>query len=141
MILPYFTLLATAFLAATILPLSSEALLGAMLLSSEYALWGLWLAATVGNVAGSLFNGWLGRYCLHWQHKRWFPFKEEGLERARARFQRYGIWSLLLAWVPVIGDPITFVAGLMRTPWGLFVLLVTLGKGGRYGAVILLLAP
>lgn len=77
-------------------------------------------------------NWYLGRYASSFQHKRWFPIKGQQLSRASVRFQRYGAWSLLLAWVPVIGDPLTVVAGLLKVRLGLFVTLVLLGKGGRY---------
>ncbi|RRJ85497.1 DedA family protein [Aestuariirhabdus litorea] len=98
-----------------------------------YALWG---AATLGNTLGSCVNWQLGRYLLHFQERRWFPFSGEQLERAQSRFNRWGLWSLLLSWVPVIGDPITFAAGVMRVRFATFLLLVLLAKGGRYALVI-----
>lgn len=98
-------------------------------------LW-LWVFATAGNTAGSCLNWYLGRYAASFQDKRWFPVDRQQLNRASARFQRYGAWSLLLAWVPVIGDPLTVVAGVLQVRFRLFVILVLLGKGVRYLALI-----
>lgn len=131
----YLSLFFTALIAATLFPLSSEALLVA-LLYQDYSVWLLWLAATSGNSLGSCINWYLGKQCLHWQDKKWFPFKPAQLARAQLQFQRYGLWTLLFAWVPVIGDPLTFIAGMMRIRWWKFLLLVVLGKGLRYGLVI-----
>lgn len=111
----------------------------ATLVAQDYSLWGLWLAATLGNCLGAVFNAYLGRQCLRWQDRRWFPFKPDKLGRAQRWFQRFGVYSLLLAWVPVVGDPLTFVAGVMRVKWLPLVLLVTLGKGLRYAVVIALM--
>ncbi|MEG3638758.1 YqaA family protein [Magnetococcus sp. PR-3] len=128
-----------AFLAATILPLSSEVMLSAMIVAERWPAWALWGAATAGNVLGALVNWYLGRWLMHWQDHRWFPVSAQALERAKHRYDRYGVWSLLLAWVPIIGDPLTLVAGLFRTPLYLFIPLVLLGKGGRYGVILFLM--
>ncbi|MBF0439333.1 MAG: DedA family protein [Magnetococcales bacterium] len=127
-----FTLFLASLLAATVLPFSSEALLTAMVLSGEHDRWPLWLAATLGNVAGAQINWLLGRYCLRFQTHRWFPVSPDALEKARERFLKWGEWSLLLAWVPIIGDPITFAAGAFKVSFIRFSILVLLGKGGRY---------
>lgn len=121
-----------AFGAASLLPLQSEALLVALLLSEPHAVAGLLLVATAGNVLGSCLNAWLGRCLERWQDRRWFPVSPERLQQARSRYQRHGRWSLLFSWLPVIGDPLTLVAGVMREPWWSFLLLITLAKGGRY---------
>lgn len=131
----YTSLFFAALIAATIFPLSSEALL-ASLLYQDYSPWLLWLVASSGNTLGSCINWYLGRQCLHWQDKSWFPVAPLQLQRAQVQFQRYGRYSLLLAWLPVIGDPLTLVAGLMRMHFGLFLLLVGLGKSLRYALVI-----
>src|SRR5690606_15980526 len=131
----YSGLFLAALGAATLLPLQSEALLVALLLSGQYSIVALLGIATAGNVLGSCLNALLGRSLQHWQHKRWFPVGAEQLERAQARYQRYGRWSLLLSWLPIIGDPLTVIAGVMREPWWSFLLLVTLAKGGRYLAL------
>lgn len=125
----------SAFGAASLLPLQSEAVLVALLLTGSYSLMGLLLVATVGNVLGSLLNWWLGRELGRWQNKSWFPISPEALDRAGQSYQRYGYWTLLLSWVPVIGDPLTLVAGVMREPLWRFLLLVTVAKAGRYGVL------
>jgi len=132
----YFVLFGAAFLAATVLPFYSEIVL--YLLIDEGANPGLLLlTATAGNTLGSVVNWALGRYLLHFQERRWFPFSPARIERAQAWFHRRGVWTLLLAWLPVGGDALTLVAGIMRVPLPLFLILVGIGKSVRYGFVIL----
>ncbi|MDH4583845.1 DedA family protein [Pseudomonas sp. BN415] len=131
----YLGLLLSAFGAATLLPLQSEAVLVALLLGKAHPAWALVAVATVGNVLGSLVNWWLGRYLEHFHDRRWFPMKPAQLAKAQAFYHRYGRWSLLLAWVPLIGDPLTLVAGVMRESFWVFLALVTLAKAGRYLAL------
>lgn len=131
----YLSLFTSALIAATLFPLSSEALLAA-LLAQAYSPFYLWLAATAGNTLGSCLNWVLGRWCLHWQGKRWFPVSAAQLTKAQTRFQRYGRWSLLFAWLPVVGDPLTFIAGVLKVPFGQFLPLVLIGKATRYALVI-----
>lgn len=126
----------SAFLAATILPFSSEVVLSAFYATGGGAAVTLWIAASLGNILGALLNWGLGRYLLHWQDRKWFPVSARQLARAEAWFARYGVWSLLMAWVPVVGDPLTFAAGLLRVNVWLFLLLVGIGKAGRYAAVL-----
>jgi len=133
----YLSLFFTAFIAATLFPLSSEALL-VTLLYQHYSPWLLWLVATSGNTLGSCINWYLGKQCLHWQDKKWFPFKPAQLVRAQQQFQRYGLLSLLFAWLPIIGDPLTFFAGFMRIRFWQFLVLVAIGKALRYAVVIAL---
>lgn len=128
----YLGLFLAAFAAATLLPMQSEAALVAMLVSEHYLPVALGAVATAGNVLGSVVNWFLGRGVEHFKHKRWFPVSEAKLVKAQALYQRYGYWSLLLSWLPIIGDPITLMAGVMREPLWRFLLLVTLAKGGRY---------
>lgn len=131
----YLLLFSSAFLAATVLPFYSEVVLFAMIRAGEPA--GLLLAvASLGNTLGSVVNWILGRYLLHFQHKKWFYFKPAQIEKMQAWFQRYGVWSLLLAWMPIGGDPLTLVAGIMRVNLWLFIVLVGIGKTLRYVAVI-----
>jgi membrane protein YqaA with SNARE-associated domain len=128
-------LFATSLLAATIVPMSSEGALAAAV-ALRPAEWGVFLAvATLGNTLGSVINWMLGRALAAGQGRRWFPVSPESLEKARQRFQRFGTWSLLLAWVPWIGDPLTVAAGVLRVPLGLFVALVLTGKFARYFVV------
>ena len=133
----YIGLFFAALGAATLLPLQSEALLVGLVLSDRYALWLLLAVATLGNVLGSLVNWWLGRGIERFRDRRWFPVSARHLDAARVHYQRYGHWSLLLSWLPIIGDPLTLVAGVMREPLGRFLLIVTLAKGARYGVLIL----
>lgn len=133
----YLFLAATAFVAATLLPFYSEVVLVALLMRGADPL-GVFLAATVGNTLGAVVNWYLGRFLLHFQDRRWFPFKPRQVHRAQAWFLRYGKWSLLMAWLPVGGDGLTFIAGIMRVPLGQFVVLTGLGKGARYAVVIAL---
>lgn len=126
-----------AFLAATLLPAQSEGVLAGLVLAGRWPLWLLVTVATLGNVLGSCLNWVLGRGLERWQDRRWFPVSPAMLERARRWYGRFGYWSLLLSWAPVIGDPLTLVAGVMREPFGRFLLLVTLAKAGRYIAVAL----
>ena len=133
-----FGLFASAFLAATILPFSSEAVLAALTVSDGADVFLLWTVASAGNILGAIVNWLLGRFCLHWSDRRWFPVKPPELERAQRWFSRYGLWSLLFAWVPIIGDPLTVVAGFLKVRLSWFVPLVAIGKGGRYAVVIVL---
>ncbi|MBV7563456.1 YqaA family protein [Pseudomonas sp. sia0905] len=128
----YLGLFSAAFGAATLLPLQSEALLVGLLLSSAQPAWALVLVASLGNVLGSLVNWWLGLYLERFRDRRWFPVSENRLERAQHWYGRYGRWSLLLSWLPVIGDPLTLVAGIMREPLWRFTLIVAFAKTLRY---------
>jgi membrane protein YqaA with SNARE-associated domain len=128
----YIGLFMAAFGAATLLPMQSEAVLVGMLLSNQYAVSTLLLVVTAGNVLGSVLNWLLGRSIERFRHKRWFPVSEDKLDKARRFYERSGRWSLLLSWVPIIGDPLTIVAGIMREPLWRFLLIVTLAKGIRY---------
>ncbi|QVW25601.1 DedA family protein [Pseudomonas hormoni] len=128
----YVGLFLAAFGAATLLPMQSEAVLVSMLLSDRYIASTLLAVATFGNVLGSTLNWVLGRSIERLRHKRWFPVSESKLEKAQQSYLRYGRWSLLLSWVPIIGDPLTVVAGVMREPLWSFLLIVTMAKGIRY---------
>jgi len=127
----------TAFVAATLLPFYSEVVLVALLMRGADPAWVL-AAATIGNTLGAVVNWYLGRFLLHFETRRWFPFKPHQVHRAQAWFLRYGKWSLLMAWLPVGGDALTFIAGVMRVPLGWFVALTGIGKGARYAVVIAL---
>lgn len=135
MVEAYIGLFFAAFGAATLLPLQSEALLVGLLLSERYAIWLLLAVATLGNVLGSLVNWWLGTRLEQFKDRRWFPVSPSHLDKARRHYQRYGYWSLLLSWLPIIGDPLTLVAGVMGEPWRRFLLIVALAKGLRYGVL------
>jgi membrane protein YqaA with SNARE-associated domain len=133
--LAYAGLFASAFVAATVLPMQSEAVLVGLLLQAERAVLALFIVATVGNVLGSVVNWYMGRFLLTFKDRAWFPASDQQLDRAQGWYQRYGKWSLLGSWLPVIGDPLTIVAGILRAPLPSFVILVTLAKGGRYAVL------
>ncbi len=135
----YLGLFFSALLAATILPFSSEAVLAALYAFDRYDAVLLWLVASAGNTLGGLVNWVLGRFCLHWQDRRWFPVAAETLERAQRWFGRYGVWSLLFAWLPVVGDPLTFAAGVLRVNVWVFLVLAGVGKAARYALELLAL--
>ena len=96
------------------------------LVAAGYDPLSLWVWASTGNTLGSAVNWALGRYLLHFQDRRWFPVKAAQLERAQTWFRRYGVWSLLLAWTPLVGDAVTVAAGVMRVRFWLFLVLVVL---------------
>lgn len=131
----YLGLFLVAFLAATLLPAYSEVLFVG-LLAAGYDPLALWAWATAGNTLGAAVNWLLGRYLLHYQDRSWFPFKPDTLGLAQRWFQRYGVWSLLLSWAPIVGDSLTFIAGLMGVRFSLFLLLTALGKGARYAMMV-----
>ncbi|MCG8492810.1 MAG: DedA family protein [Sneathiellales bacterium] len=132
----YFGLFASAFLSATLLPGSSEALLSGLVVQGKSDPFLLLLFATSGNVLGSVFNWICGVYLMHFRDRRWFPASPRQIEKVSVWYHKYGIWSLLLAWAPIIGDPLTVVAGLMRAPLPLFLFFVTTGKLARYWLII-----
>ena len=128
----YLSLFFISFLAATILPFSSELTLAGLISTSNYDNLLLLVFASFGNVLGSVFNWGLGFYARNLTIKKWFPFKETQIERSSKWFSKFGKWSLLFAWVPIVGDPLTFVAGLLRVRFFDFILLVAIGKVSRY---------
>lgn len=128
----YAGLFVAALAAATLLPMQSEAVLVGLLLTGDYTPWLLIAVASAGNVLGSVINWLLGRFIERYRDRRWFPVGPPALERAQNWYRRYGKWSLLLSWAPVIGDPLTMVAGILREPLPMFLLLVTVAKVARY---------
>ncbi|MER9925712.1 DedA family protein [Mesorhizobium sp. M0048] len=131
----YGGLFLTAFAAATILPMQSEAALAGLLLTESYAPALLIASASAGNVLGSIVNWWLGRGIDRFRDRKWFPVRPSALTRATRWYQRYGRWSLLLSWLPLVGDPLTVVAGALREPFWSFLAIVTIAKVGRYLAL------
>lgn len=128
----YGGLFLAALAAATILPMQSEAALVGLLLTGAYPTWALIAVASLGNVLGAVINWGLGRGVARFQHRPWFPVKLAALARAEAWYRRYGKWSLLLSWAPIVGDPLTVVAGVLREPFPVFLVIVTVAKVGRY---------
>ena len=128
----YAGLFAAALAAATILPMQSEAVLVGLLLLGDQPAWALVAVASVGNVLGSAINWWLGRRVMRYRDRRWFPASARSIERATRWYARHGKWSLLLSWAPIVGDPLTLVAGILGEPFRRFLLLVSIAKIGRY---------
>lgn len=128
----YGSLFVTAFAAATILPLSSEAVLSALVASEGFHLWLLIATASIGNTLGACVNWGLGRFCLRWQNNPWFPISTDNLERGAYWFRQYGIYTLLFSWVPIVGDPLTAIAGILRVRFVWFLPIVAVGKTARY---------
>lgn len=122
----------SAFGAATLLPLQSEAVLVGLLAQMQYSVWLLVAVASLGNILGSCVNWWLGLKVEQYKNKKWFPVSEQKMLQAQGIYQKYGFWSLLLSWVPVIGDPITLIAGLLKENFVRFVVMVSIAKIGRY---------
>jgi len=134
----YFQLLIISFLAATILPFSSEVVLTTMYLSNSFETYLLLIFASTGNIFGSMTNWYLGKKITIFQERIWFPVSPDQLNRSQIYFQKYGLWSLLLAWVPIIGDPLTLLAGALNVRFGIFFLLVSISKISRYVFILYL---
>ncbi len=133
----YLGLFASAFLAATLIPAQSESVLVYLTLTGKYSVVLLVAFASLGNILGSIVNWYLGRGVEHYRDRRWFPLTPEKLGKAQGWYARYGRWSLLASWVPIIGDPLTVVAGVMREPLASFIAIVAIAKIGRYAVLAL----
>ena len=134
----YFQLLIISFLAATILPFSSEVVMTTMYLSNSFETYLLLIFGSIGNILGSITNWYLGKKITIFQDRKWFPVSPNQLSRSQIYFQKYGIWSLLLAWVPIIGDPLTLLSGVLKVRFGIFFLLVSISKISRYVFILYL---
>ncbi|MEM5500148.1 YqaA family protein [Ahrensia kielensis] len=128
----YFGLFVASFLAATLLPAASELGLAGLYASQQYGIISLVLIASLGNTLGSISNWVIGRFIVRFKDRKWFPASPAQLEAAQHRYEKYGYWSLLLSWMPIIGDPITLIAGVLREPFWRFVLIVGFAKTMRY---------
>ena len=135
----YLSLFTISFLAATILPFSSELTLAGLIATSNYDNLLLLIFASLGNVLGSIVNWALGFYSRNLTTKKWFPFKDNQIENSSKWFRKFGKWLLLFAWVPIVGDPLTLVAGLLRVRILEFTILVAIGKVIRYFVVFYLM--
>lgn len=128
----YVGLFLAAFGAATVLPFQSEPVLVGLLLSGGYTPVTLIAIASIGNVLGAALNWVLGRYIERFRGKSWFPVKEAQLQKAEIWYRRFGRWSLLLSWMPLFGDALTVLSGVLREPFWSFLILVSIAKAGRY---------
>jgi len=128
----YIILFTSSFASSTILPGHSEITLIALITQKKYEVFYLVVFASLGNILGSVLNWYLGLYFLKFKNKKWFPFKENQINKVSKSFLKYGKWSLLLSWVPFIGDVLTLVAGMFRVPLNQFVVIVSVAKVSRY---------
>lgn len=132
----YFFVFAVSFLSATVFPLGSEGLLLYYASDASISIFYLWLWASLGNTLGAVTNWLLGLYLRQYKEEKWFPVKKETRETAEQFFNRYGVWSLLFTWLPVVGDGIALISGVLRTPIWYFLPLVSIGKASRYALVL-----
>ncbi|WP_306145668.1 YqaA family protein [Roseibium sp. MMSF_3412] len=127
-----------SFLAATLFPVQSELGLSGLIYLETAPIALLVATASLGNTFGSVVNWGLGRGAVSFSDAKWFPIKPDKLERATAWYRRYGRWSLLMSWAPIIGDPLTLAAGVLKEKFWVFLALVAIAKTGRYILVALL---
>ena len=128
----YSSLFISSFLSSTILPGHSEITLTTLILLEKYSQFLLIFFASFGNILGSVINWYLGFYIIKFVNKSWFPFKKNQLDKASLWYLKYGKWSLFFSWVPIIGDPLTIVAGIFRVPLVIFITIVSISKLLRY---------
>ncbi len=128
----YTSLFISSFLSSTILPGHSEIILTTFILLEKFSQFLLILFASLGNILGSIVNWYLGFYITKFVKKDWFPFQKKQLDKASSWYLKYGKWSLFLSWVPIIGDPLTIVAGMFRVPLIIFITIVSISKVLRY---------
>ena len=132
----YSSLFISSFLSSTILPGHSEITLTTLILLEKYSQFLLIFFASFGNMLGSVINWYLGFHITKFFNKSWFPFKKKQLDKASLWYLKYGKWSLLFSWVPIIGDPLTIVAGIFRVPLVIFITIVSISKVLRYIFVV-----
>jgi membrane protein YqaA with SNARE-associated domain len=133
------SLFAVSLLAASIFPAQSELFLAGLSMAGKHPPLLLVGVATLGNVLGACINWLLGYYLVRFKDRKWFPVKEHMIAKVSGFYQKWGVWTLLLSWVPIVGDPLTLVAGIFRTHIILFLTLVTLGKAARYAVIVALI--
>lgn len=134
----YAGMFAAAFLEATFLPVRSEVVLVALLYAERFRWEGLLLVASLGNTAGAAVNWAIGYFVARFEGRSWYPVRRDRMARAETWYRKYGRWSLLLSWVPVLGDLITVAAGVLREPLPMFLAIVGAAKTARYLVVIAL---
>lgn len=126
----------SALVAATLLPAQSEVVLTALVLAGAQPVWLLLVVATTGNVLGSCVNWAMGRFLMRFSDHPRFPFSAQQVARATDWYSKYGWWSLFFAWAPIIGDPLTLAAGILRENVWRFLIVVTAGKFARYAVLV-----
>jgi membrane protein YqaA with SNARE-associated domain len=128
----YVSLFFSALVAATVFPAQSEMVLVYLVQQAAHPVWALVVVASIGNVLGAVINYALGYSVHRFKDRRWFPASPQQMDRAQAFYAKWGRYSLLASWVPIIGDPITVVAGVLRDRFLVFLILVAIAKSGRY---------
>ena len=128
----YASLFISSFLSSTILPGHSEIILTAFIFLKKYPIIDLIFFASIGNISGSILNWCIGYFLTNLKDRKWFPINKSQLTRASSWFLKYGKWTLFLSWVPIIGDPLTIIAGIFRIPIYTFILIISLAKTMRY---------
>ena len=128
----YASLFISSFLSSTILPGHSEIILTAFIFLKKYPIIDLIFFASIGNIFGSILNWCIGYFLTNLKDNKWFPINKSQLTRASSWFLKYGKWTLFLSWVPIIGDPLTIIAGIFRVPIQTFICIVSLAKTMRY---------
>ena len=128
----YISLFISSFLSSTILPGHSELILTTFIFLKKYPIIDLIFFASIGNILGSILNWYIGYFLTNLKDRKWFPIDKSQLTRASSWFFKYGKWTLFLSWVPIIGDPLTIIAGIFRVPIYIFILIVSLAKTMRY---------
>lgn len=131
------TIFISSFLAATILPLGSEVALVAALQDNQSLVWVV-LCATLGNTLGGMTNYLLGWFAKWYWLEKYFRIKQAKVEQLSLRFQKHGAWLALFCWLPIIGDPLAVMLGLLRLPWKPIILFMAIGKGVRYVVIALI---
>lgn len=131
-------LFAVSFLAATVFPAQSEAALLGVVATERFPVFVPFAVASAGNSLGAMLNWVLGRGITKFKDKSWFPASTRSLDTASKWYSKWGRWSLLLSWFPIIGDALTVTAGVLREPFWSFAILVTIAKTGRYIALLTL---
>lgn len=128
----YLLLFTSAFLAGSLFPAQSEVVFLALLQQNQSSILLLLFFASSGNILGSCLNWYLGKHLLYFQNRKWFPFTQAQIQKAQHHYNRYGYLSLLLSWLPIIGDPLTLIAGILKENFWRFLILVSIAKVGRY---------
>ena len=131
----YFTLFMLSFLASTLVPIGSEWFLMAIVTKGYDPVLSL-MVATVGNTLGACTTYVIGLCGGPFFIGKILRMSDKSIQRAERFYAQYGLWSLLFSWVPLVGDPLCLVGGILRVRLVPFSVLVLVGKLARYALVI-----
>ena len=134
----YAGLFGAAFLAATLLPAQSELVLSGLVVAGEHPLWVLILVASIGNTLGAAVNWYIGYHGTRLLKNSRFSISPEKMHRANRWYRKYGRWSLLMSWAPIIGDPLTLIAGVLKEPFRSAMSIILVAKTARYVIVAII---